>query len=105
MVVDTELTEDMMVLLDRIPDKFKEDGDKGDRTRLCTKWKGAIKEHKRELEPLVTDPELGKGLTAKKLRKSRPMYRIYTLAVCQSAISNARKKQADTVKSRDKSKP
>lgn len=105
MVVDTSLTESMLLRLSKIDDQYKEDGDPNDPTRLVKAWGGAPKDEKRELERIVLDAHENKmKLTATIIREDYPKFRIYTTAAVQCAIGNARKKIRKDTESRSKSK-
>ena len=105
MVVDTTLTESMLLRLSKIDDQYKEDGDKNDPTRLVKSWAGAPKDEKREIERIVQDAHESKmKITASKIKEDYPKYRIYLTACLQCAIGNARQKIRKATEARAKCK-
>jgi len=104
MVVDTSLTESMLLRLKRIDSKYKEKGADDDGARLCCSWKGALDEDKIELEKLVTDPDIAGKMSAGKIKEECPKCRIYTAACIQNALGNCRRKAKKAVDDRSESK-
>ncbi|KAL3937184.1 MAG: hypothetical protein SGARI_002248 [Bacillariaceae sp.] len=100
-MVDTNLTESMLARLAKIKDKYKEQGDENDPTRLVSSWKGAPEEEKNELVKIVTDPDMGGKMSASKVKEEYPKFRIYTTKCLQTAIGNARTKAREAIKKRE----
>jgi len=103
--VDTSLTKSMLKRLTRTEDKYKEKSPiENDPTRLCKSWTGALPEDKKELEKMVTDPDIAGKMTAGKIKEEYPKYRIYTTGCIQNAIGNYRKKMKKAINDREESK-
>lgn len=94
------LTAEQQQKLDKILDEHREKGPPGndkDPTRLCTKWRGALKEDKDLFATLMnSNPKE----TAKSLQENHNCFRIYTRAAIQAALGNWRKKYKKEVEAR-----
>lgn len=99
-----KLTDSMLQRLATIDDKYRQDGDPNDNTRLCNSWRGAIDSDKVELKKIATDVDLAGRLTVSKIRKENPKFSIYTTACMQNAVSNYRRQAKQAIEKREDSK-
>lgn len=98
------LNAELLQKVARIPDEFREKGPPGndkDPTRLCNKWKGALKEDKDLFATLMNSNQ---KLTAKQFLENHNSFRIYTKTAVQCAIGNWRQKYKKELEARAKGK-
>ena len=105
MVVEVyKLTDELKEKLAQIPDECREKGppdNPNDPTRLCNKWRGALKEDKEMFNTLMnSNPKQ----TVKLLQANHTCFRIYTKDAVQSAVGNWRRKYKKEVEARANSK-